>query len=123
MTTAIVRVLRLVSIAICLIVIASFGVFAINQTKGASAHQQEELNPTSASAAIASAAAAKNGSSEHEGSPHKALTEASNALTSPFSGIVNSSSEWETRGVKVLLALLLYGFGIGYLARVVRVRI
>jgi hypothetical protein len=36
--------------------------------------------------------------------------------------VVSSSSEWTTRSVKLLLALLVYGFGLGYLARVVRVR-
>ncbi len=49
---------------------------------------------------------------------HKELDEASNELTSPFEGIVSASeSEWASHGVKLLLALLVYGFGLGYLLR------
>ena len=45
-------------------------------------------------------------------------------LTSPFSGIVSaSSSEWADHGVRLLLALLVYGFGLGFLARALRVRV
>ena len=55
---------------------------------------------------------------------HKKIDEASDYFTSPFAGIVSgSSSEWVVRGVKLLLALLVYGFGLGYLARVIRVRV
>ena len=54
---------------------------------------------------------------------HKAIDEASNDFTSPFAGIVSgSSSEWAIHGVKLLLALLVYGFGLGYLRASIRVR-
>ena len=44
MAAIVVRLLRLASVAICLIVIASFLVFAVQQTKGASNQQQEQLS-------------------------------------------------------------------------------
>ena len=107
---------------ICVIVIASFVVFAVDQTKSASGRQQEELAggpPVTNTSQSATGAKAT-----HEGSVHKAIDEASGQLTSPFSGIVSgSSSEWATRGSKLLLALLVYGFGLGYLARALRVRV
>jgi hypothetical protein len=109
-------ILKLASVVICLIVVASFSVFAVDQAKGASTHQQEEVNKGSA--------ATINSSSAHEGGVHKAIDEASNQLTSPFSGVTSgSSSEWTIRGVNLLLALIIYGFGLGYLARVIRVRV
>jgi len=121
MANATFRILRLASITICLIVIASFGVFAVTQTKEGSVHQQEALgNVPAAAAATRVAAGSAPGSSE--GTVHKALTEASNALTSPFAGIISSSSEWGTRSFKLLLALIVYGFGLGYLARIGRMR-
>ncbi len=101
---------------ICLIVIGSFAVFAVDQTKTASNHQAEEVNGETPSAS--------KGPAKKENGLHKALDEASNELTSPFAGIVsNSSSEWLIRGVKLILALLVYGFGLGYIARVLRVRV
>jgi len=110
------RLLRLASFVICAIVIASFATFAVQQTKTASGHQQEALPGATKHAAPTTPAP--------EGSVHKALDEASDELTSPFAGLVSgSSSEWAIRGVKLLLALIVYGFGLSYLARVLRVRV
>ena len=115
MVSTIVKLLRLASLVVCAIVIASFATFAVQQTKSASGHQQEEL--TGGAKPLPSATA-------HEGSVRKALDEASNELTSPFAGLVSgSTSEWAIRGVKLLLALIVYGLGFGYLARVLRVRV
>jgi predicted PurR-regulated permease PerM len=117
-TSAIIKLLRLVSFVICLIVIASFVAFAVVQTKSASGHQGEQAaSPTGQAKPI------QSGKSHHEGSVRKALDEASAELTSPFDGLFSSSSEWATRGVNVLLTLIVYGFGLGYIARVLRVRV
>ena len=113
MTNAVVRLIRIASLVICLIVVASYAIFAIGQTKSASNHQQEAINGPSAPVAV-----------KHESGLHKAIDEASTELTSPFAGIVSSSSgEWAVRSVKLLVALVVYGFGLGYLARVLRVRV
>jgi hypothetical protein len=116
---ALVGLIRLVSIGVCLIVVASFIVFAVDQTKSASGHQQEQL----ASPAEATANAARPPPAHHTSGLREALDDASAELTSPFAGIVSGSGEWATRGFKVLLALLVYGFGFGYLARALRVRV
>jgi hypothetical protein len=109
--------LRLSSIAICLIVIASFVLFVTTQTSTASAHQQEIVN----SIGPASSTPAKR-STAHIGAVHKTLDEASNALTSPFSGITaGSTSQWTVHGANLLLALVVYGFGLGYVSRLVRI--
>jgi hypothetical protein len=114
-TSLIVRMLRLASFVICLIVIASFVIFATDQTKTASKHQTE---------AVTGSSGASTSPSAHQSSLHKGIDEASEELTSPFAGIVSGSgSEWVIRGVKLLLALVVYGFGLSYLARVLRVRV
>ena len=97
--------------------------FVVEQSKGASDHQQEAISGRPLSAAKGSGAQGRSEGS-HQGSVHKALDEASAELTSPFAGVISgSSSEWVIRGVKLLLALAVYGFGFGYLARVLRVRV
>jgi hypothetical protein len=102
-----------------MIVIASFAIFVVNQSKSASAHQTQEIVSGSLSAAPSKAR-----STAGEGTIHRTIDEASEELTSPFAGVVSgSSSEWVVRGVKLLLALAVYGFGFGYLARVLRVRV
>jgi hypothetical protein len=37
-------------------------------------------------------------------------------LLAPFAGLIDSDSAWVNRGVPALLALLLYGAGLGLLA-------
>jgi hypothetical protein len=116
------RLLRLASVLISLIVIASFTIFAVDQTKNASVHQQEQLRSESPTAS-SSAPQRAGTSTGQESGLHKAVDEASGQLTSPFSGIVSASSgEWALRSVNLLLALIVYGFGLGYLARVLRIR-
>ncbi len=101
---------------ICLIVVASFVIFATGQTKSASKQQTEAVSGNSS--------ASSSKTSTHESSLHKDIDEASTEITSPFAGIVSgSSSEWVIRGVKLLLALVVYGFGLSYLARVLSVRV
>jgi hypothetical protein len=123
------RALRLASIAACLVTIVSFALFAVAQTSNASAHQQSVLNgeaPGAGSAPSPSGStqpAGSTASTTHEGSAHRTIDDVSNTLTSPFSGVTAGwSSQWLIRGVKVLLALALYGFGLGFVARAVGVR-
>ncbi len=124
------RLMRLASIVICLIVVVSFTVFAVDQTGNASDHQQEQLsgtpvhNGSSPAASTSSGAPAPSAATpSHESGLHRTIDDVSNQLTSPFSGVLSSSSsEWAIRGVNVLFTLLVYGFGLGYLARVIRVR-
>jgi hypothetical protein len=106
--------LRVASRIACLIVIASFALFAIDQTGKASTHQQEEVKGTPAATAAPA----------HEDAVHKDLDEAAAQLTSPFSGITaGSNSQWVIRGVGTVVALLVYGVALGYLARMLRIRV
>jgi len=117
--SAVARLLTLASTVICLIVIASFATFVVQETKTASGEQREAVAGGTASAPPNTTPA-----TARKGAVHKALDEAFDWLTSPFAGIVSGShSEWTIRVVKLLLALLVYGFGLGYLARMLRVRV
>jgi hypothetical protein len=114
--------MRIASVVICLIVSASFLVFVVNQTSSASTHQQNELNEGSAQASSSSEPAAS--SAKHESALHRTLDDTSNALTSPFAGVVSGSqSQWTIHIVRTVLALLVYGFGLAFLVRFIRVRV
>lgn len=113
------RVLRLVSIAICLIAIAWFASFALDQTSSASNHQQAEVN--AAGPPGLSTETTRSSKPGKESGFHEALDKVSSALTSPFSGVTsNSTSQWTIHVVDTLLMLLVYGLGLGFLARVMR---
>ena len=118
------KALRIASIVLCLLIVTSFVVFAIDQTGSASNQQQQVLaGETPAPATAGQTTGSRKGVATHESGLHKAIDDASREVTSPFAGITSgSNSEWVVRGVNVLLALIVYGFGVGYLARFVRVR-
>jgi hypothetical protein len=117
--SALAGALRLASLLLCLIVGVSFALFVIDRTGSASAHQTQELNTPAEQAQEGAAPKKKSKPS----SLRKGIDEASKTVTSPFSGIVEGwHSEWARRGVLLLLALAVYGFGLGFLARIIRVR-
>jgi hypothetical protein len=113
--------LRIASTVICLTVVASFIIFAVDQTSTAATRQQEQIaatNPTSTQDGSAPAHPKKQNAIKHD------IDAVATELTSPFSGLVSGASgEWADRSVRLLLALLVYGFGLGYLARALRVRV
>jgi hypothetical protein len=108
----------LASRIVCLIVVAWFIVFAVNQSSGAATHQVNELMSSSQQQQPTKAPAAKEGSLKHT------LNQAAKAITSPFSSLTaRISSAWLAHGADTLLALLLYGFGVGFAVRLLRVRV
>jgi hypothetical protein len=116
-----VRFLRIASTVICLIVVASFLIFAVDQTSSAATQQKEEVVGDSQPAEATSSTSAK--AAKHN-VVKSDIEDVADELTSPFSGVVSAaSSEWADRSVRALLALLVYGFGLGYLARALRVRV
>ena len=108
------RVLKLASIAICLIALASFVAFAVEQADNGSSHQQAEVNAAEASASQPTTEA-KTG---HKSGLHEALDKAFSTLASPFSGITSGShSQWTIQIVDTLLVLFVYGFALSFVAR------
>jgi hypothetical protein len=117
--SALASLLRLASIVLCLIVIASSALFVIDQTGSASAHQQAEVN----NAAPGGAAPAPT-KKTNKSAARKTLDEISEKVTSPFAFATESThSEWLSHGIDLVLTLLVYGFGLAFVARVIRVRL
>ena len=117
MASALGNLLRLAAIAICLVSIASFGLYAINQTDNASAHQQETLATGSTEPAPVQT------SETHSKGVRGVIDEVAKTLASPFDSVTaNSHSEWVKRGAGLGFALVVYGFLLGFVARFVRVR-
>ncbi len=105
------RALVLIAVVCCGLVSLSFIMFARDQIDTASVHQQAEINhdgvvPTPATTPV------------RHSQPRRFIDGAAAKLTSPFRGLVrHDASAWVGHGVPTLLALLLYGVGVGYLAR------
>jgi hypothetical protein len=105
------RLLVITSIVCCLLVSASFAMFARDQMAGASKHQQNEIiasQPTTTAPVPVHKSTAQ---------PRRFIDSAASDLTAPFSSVVQTDSAWVKHGLTTILALLLYGVGLGYLAR------
>lgn len=111
------RILRAISLAICLVAVASFVGFAVEQSRAGSDHQQTEVNaasPVTASDHVASPNGGKSGM-------RKAIDGVFAKVASPFHALTSRiSSPWPAHIVSALLVLLIYGFGLGFLARALR---
>jgi hypothetical protein len=105
------RALATISTLCCLLVIASFALFARDQMAGASQRQQTAELPNPALAAPAPAPSHKHAQ------PRRFIDDAANAITAPFHSVIQSNNDWVDHGVPAVVALLVYGGGLGYLAR------
>jgi hypothetical protein len=108
------RLLVVVAIVCCALVSVSFALFARDQVAGASKHQQNEI--------IAGAATTTGPIAVHKATqqPRRFIDQVAASLTSPFRGVVQSDSQWMLHGIPTIVALLVYGVGLGYLARYTR---
>jgi cobalamin biosynthesis Mg chelatase CobN len=115
------------SIVCCLIVIASFILFVVNQTHAASIQQRNEVTMGSAagsSASRSSTAGEAASAQARKGSVQRLIDEAAESLRSPFAGITSSShSAWVIELAGTLLALLLYGVIVRYVMRFIEIRV
>ena len=114
--------LRLGSIVVCMIVVIAFILFASNQAGDATSQQLTLLGNTSNSITATGATgttAQPPGKSE---TPRQYVTDASNTLTSPFHNVFGTTSAWGMHISQLVIALLVYGFGVGFLLRAVRMR-
>jgi uncharacterized membrane protein YbjE (DUF340 family) len=127
--------MRLASLAIAAIVIASFGLFALDQARNGTKQtvsqiaQGDEPGSSLPAAGSASDQAANNineanpdstteRAREHRHSGlREAIDDANDVIVSPFSGVVSASSSiWTQRVVTTLLALLVFGVGLRLVA-------
>ena len=106
------RLLFWVSLVSCLLVLASFVLFVYDQASGADKHQLAELTGQS------NGTTSSRGLDRHQ--PRRFIDGAAHVLTSPFRLLVAGDSIWAVWISSTVLALLVYGLGLGFLSRVAR---
>jgi hypothetical protein len=113
------RALRLAAVICSLLVVAGWGWFAIDETSAASENTQAEI-----AGQLAARTASPDPDQERDrervnSKAHETIDDVNDVLLRPFSAIAeNAESKWVRRSVPALLALIVYGFGLGLLARV-----
>ena len=111
--TVVSSALKVVSIVCCALVVVSFALFAYDQASASSKGQV---------AAVVTARYASTGNPvpRHPAQPRRFIDGAAHVLTSPFRSLVHGDSAWAVWISSTVLALLLYGVGLGFLARFIR---
>ena len=121
-------VVRLLAIVSSGIVLLGFAFFATDELSRGSQNQQNKLDKEVTGAHVDPAPIAPSPDQEASrervnGTFREAIDDANDVLLKPFAGVADgASSRWVQRGVPALLALLVYGFLLGYLARYMRGR-
>jgi hypothetical protein len=96
------------------LVIASFALFARDQVAGASKQQTTEIaagtqtDPTAVPVV------------HHHGQPRRFIDGAAHFITTPFRSLLHTDSSWAVEIEATVLGLLVYGAGLGFLARYAR---
>jgi hypothetical protein len=117
------RIVTWASTIAALVLIASFGMFAIDQARAGSKHQVAKLGSEIDPGAVATNVNQADPSPKTErqrekmhGQVREAIDDADDVMVSPFSGVVDSNSIWTQRGIPALIAFLLFGVGLRILA-------
>jgi hypothetical protein len=111
--------IRFVAIAISVVVVLGFALFAANEADKGSKTQQDKVERELGHAPndlIAPNAHDEAFREAHQGKFHEAVDDVNDVLLRPFVDLVDSDSAWVNHGIPTLLALLIYGFGLGLLA-------
>ena len=117
------RVVTWVSTIAAVVLVVSFGLFALDQARDGKQQQldrlQSEVGPTNAAANVNQAdpdASTERARERKHGDVREAIDDVDDVLISPFASVVDSDSIWVQRGVPALIALLLFGVGLRILA-------
>ena len=112
-------ILRLLAVAASVVIALGFALFVLDEMDGASKGQQQALAEQTGvpdPVDVAPAPEEEAARASQNTSIREAIDDANDLLLQPFGDLVNSDSNWVTRGVPTLLGLLVYGLGLGLLA-------
>jgi hypothetical protein len=110
--------IRFVAIGISVVVVLGFAMFAIDEADKGSKGQQAKLERElgTANDPVAPTAREEAVREDRHGAVREAIDDANDVLLRPFADLIDSDNSWVNHGIPALLALLIYGFGLGLLA-------
>ena len=114
--------LRAVARVASVVVLVSFALFALDETREASARSAAEVAGREAAQRPVPTDGQERARERAHGSVREAIDDANDVLLTPFAFAEPSGSAWARRGVPALLALFVYGAGLSFLARYGRAR-
>ena len=110
--------LRLLSILCSLVVLVSFAMFASDQASGGSKETVARISSADDNTSQVSVSGPAPAQAKPKHGPVRRTIESANEkLVAPFGGVVKGQSPWTVHIVQALLGFLVFGVGIGFLAR------
>jgi hypothetical protein len=110
--------LRLTAIICSVLIGLGWILFAIGETKSASAHTALIVSGDDAATRVDLDPDQERAREAIHSEPREVIDDANDILLSPFSSVTASSdNKWVRRTVPALIGLLAFGLGLGYLAR------
>jgi hypothetical protein len=118
------RLVSWVSLIASLVILASFGLFAVDQARNGSKQQVAklggELEPATNAATNVNQAdpppKTERARERVHGTVRETIDDVDDVLVAPFAGVASSNDIWVQRGVPSLIALLVFGLGLRLLA-------
>ncbi len=113
--------LRIAALAVSAIAIVSFGLFALDESRAASQRSAEEIAGTRAARQPDPSPKQERAREAAHSGTRELVDDANDVLVSPIAGLVEAKvDKWVRRGVPGLLALVVFGVGLSFLARFAR---
>jgi hypothetical protein len=117
------RVALWASTIAAVVLVVSFGLFAVDQARDGSKQQVAKLGaklePTNAATNVNQAdppPRAEKAREKAHGDVREAIDDVNDVLVSPFTSVIDSNSIWAQRAFSSLIAFLLFGVGLRVLA-------
>jgi hypothetical protein len=113
-------VIRFLAIATSAIVLLGFALFVVDQMDEGSKTQQQALDgelghPVDPNE-VSPTPVEERAREAQQSSAHELVDDANDVLVAPFGVLIDSGNNWVQHGVSTLLALLIYGVGLGFVA-------
>jgi hypothetical protein len=113
--------LRAVAIVASLFVIGGWIGFGMDETRSASEQTRAEIAGTRAAQQVTPTPSEERARERTHSAAREMIDDVNDVLLRPFAFVTDSSpSEWLRRSVSAILALVVYGFGLAYVARFTR---
>ena len=117
------RALRTAAVLASGCVVLSFVLFALDESREASRESQEAIAGRSASRTADPSPSQERARERAHSTVREAIDDVDDVLLAPFPWAEpDGGDKWARRGLPALVALAVYGFGLGFLARFSRGR-
>jgi hypothetical protein len=110
--------IRFVAMAASACVLLGFVLFALDESSTASQKSQDAIAGRKASQTTDPSPEQERARERAHSAPREVVDDINDVLLAPFAWIEPENADrWLRRGVPTLVALIVYGFGLGFLAR------